>query len=400
MSALTPEAKSNIDYLSFEDGSELWLIGTAHVSKTSAELVAAALAEIAPDSILVELDTDRLAALQSEKTVSADAVLSAYKSGRTMQAFFGLLLTGYQERTARRLNSRPGEEFRRAAAYAAEHNIPLIPVDRNITITLRRMFQKTPKKEKLKLLLGLFSPAEKDSQRIEDLLSREDALTALMEKFGREMPSLTKVLLDERNRYMAIEIEAERGMRSVAIMGAAHREGVKELLQSPEALPEEQPDLDDEHETVLPVLARKWKLLAAASIAMLALLTIIFPLASFYAAITYLIVGSATTAILAILAKAHSVPVICTMLTAPFAPFFHLLRTGSFFGRLQLGLVPMRREDRDGISEDILTVKGWRSNHILRSLLTAIACGPGAWLGAGIGSLAATIAFVVLLIAG
>ena len=60
------EIEQNVHLLTFEDGKKLYLIGTAHVSQSSIELVHRIVDEVKPDTICIELDEKRFKAIRKK----------------------------------------------------------------------------------------------------------------------------------------------------------------------------------------------------------------------------------------------------------------------------------------------------------------------------------------------
>ena len=57
--------EQNIHKITFENEKQLFLIGTAHVSKNSADLVESRIHEIKPDIICIELDEQRFNSIKN-----------------------------------------------------------------------------------------------------------------------------------------------------------------------------------------------------------------------------------------------------------------------------------------------------------------------------------------------
>ena len=103
--------------LSYE-GKEITLIGTAHVSAKSADLVEEVIKDRKPDTVCVELCQSRYQALtEQDRWKNTDLI----KVIREKKAFFLLsnfMLASIQKKMAKKLNIRPGEEMMRAIQAA------------------------------------------------------------------------------------------------------------------------------------------------------------------------------------------------------------------------------------------------------------------------------------------
>ena len=61
-------------------------------------------------------------------------------------------------------------------------------------------------------------------------MRQKDVLTELMEELGRAYPDLKRVLIDERDGYLAQRIRETEGRRVVAVVGAGHVAGMRRAL--------------------------------------------------------------------------------------------------------------------------------------------------------------------------
>ena len=98
-----------------------------------------------------------------------------------------------------------GKEMIRAIELAAENDIRLEIVDRDISTTLHRLVTKVSFWQKIKifsgLIVGIFIGEEVDREQIENL-KKGDMLHSVIEEFGDSLPQIKKVLIDERDEFM------------------------------------------------------------------------------------------------------------------------------------------------------------------------------------------------------
>ncbi|MEA3254992.1 MAG: TraB/GumN family protein [Candidatus Altiarchaeota archaeon] len=217
------------------DGKEIFLIGTAHVSRESVDLVRTTIEEVKPDVVAVELCEQRHHAIVNQKRWDETGINKVIQGGRTYLFLMQLLLTNFQRKIGDELGVKPGSEMIQALDMAKERDIPVALVDRDIQITLKRAFNRMSLREKLKILYGLISGVFEGEEINEDLieeLKEKDVLTELMEELGREVPSIKEVLVDERNHYIADKIIGLKEKKVVGVVGAGHVEGIKNLLES------------------------------------------------------------------------------------------------------------------------------------------------------------------------
>jgi pheromone shutdown protein TraB len=119
---------------------QVYIVGTAHVSEKSAELVAQTIDAVQPTLVMLELDRKRLkgapAAASSASTPQPPRRPSLLE--RTGAWVVGSLLSSlYKSLDDLGLNS--GREFSVALTKARENNIQILLADRDVDETLRRL---------------------------------------------------------------------------------------------------------------------------------------------------------------------------------------------------------------------------------------------------------------------
>jgi len=137
------------------DGIDYTLIGTAHVSRASAEAVKELASEGDFDSIAVELCQARYDALTAEKNWTDLDLYKIVREGKAGLVMANLALSAYQRRIADQFGIEPGAEMKAAAVAAKERNLPLQLVDRDLALTLKRSYASVPWYKRLYLMAGL-----------------------------------------------------------------------------------------------------------------------------------------------------------------------------------------------------------------------------------------------------
>ncbi len=146
-----PYDSEDVYYLNI-DGKQHIIIGTAHVSQESADLVSEVISKEKPDCVCLELDEQRYKAI-SEKTKWENLnVKSVIKEKQLSTLIINLILAGYQKKIGDQLGVAPGQEFVQAAEVAKSLNIPLELCDRNVRITIRRAWRSMTFFQKMKLI--------------------------------------------------------------------------------------------------------------------------------------------------------------------------------------------------------------------------------------------------------
>ncbi len=199
------------------------LVGTGHVMKESVRLVRGAIAQ-KPDIVAVELDMVRLRSIGKKRKLSLGQAL---KSGKA-EALAYFLLQGFQTKAGKAMGVKPGRDMLVAVKEANAHRIPVFLIDRDIRITMRRLTRQLTLKEKLNivksLILGAFGLSK------EDISAVMDNKDELMVEFKKELPSAYRVLVSERDAYMAAMLLQTPPGRVLVVIGAGHLEGLRREL--------------------------------------------------------------------------------------------------------------------------------------------------------------------------
>jgi pheromone shutdown-related protein TraB len=213
------------------------LIGTAHISKESVKEVKEAIKKYKPDIVAVELCQRRYDAITKKDKWEKTPITKLLKSNNAYLMLAQTFLASIQRRLGKEYGVEPGSEMIAALKEAKKQKIDVALVDRDITVTLKRAWRKMGIREKfrlswefLKALLGY------DEEEMEDLdlekLMDQDVITALMEEFGEIAPSISDVLIHERDEYIAKKIQEESRKGTVlAVVGAGHVKGIKSKLE-------------------------------------------------------------------------------------------------------------------------------------------------------------------------
>jgi pheromone shutdown-related protein TraB len=215
------------------------LIGTAHISKDSVVEVKKVIEEYKPDTVAVELCQRRYDAITKKKEWENTPITKLLKSGNAYLFLLQTFLGSIQRRLGKEYGIEPGSEMVAAINEAKKYGLKVALIDRDISITLHRAWRKMGLREKfrltwefLKAILGY------DEEELEELdlkkLMDQDVISSLMEEFGEIAPSVTSVLINERDQYIAKKIldESKKG-KVVAVVGAGHLKGIQEYIKNP-----------------------------------------------------------------------------------------------------------------------------------------------------------------------
>ena len=210
------------------------ILGTAHVSSESVELVRNQIEEWGPDLVAVELCPSRMAALTEPESLDSEDLLKIIKEGRSAMILLQSALAAQQRRMGISSGEKPGAELLAAVNAAEESDIPVEMIDRDVVITLRRAWKKMGLIEKWRILNALLWEEEDDEVSIDEVLGDSDLLSSMMEEAREVAPRAGEVLIDERDAFLAGRIQQIRGKGKVlAVIGAGHLSGVVHNLGEP-----------------------------------------------------------------------------------------------------------------------------------------------------------------------
>lgn len=215
--------------------AHIHLLGTSHIASKSVQDIRKAVEEIKPDIVAVELDRQRLHSLlhQGKTSRSPKLIKHVGLSGY----LFAVIGAWLQKKLGRMVGMQPGADMLEAVKQAKKHNIPLLLLDRDISITLKTLSKNLTRKEKWRFFTDLFFGWAKKSPKVKiDLkeVPEEQLITKLIAQLKNRYPTFYDVLVHQRNEFMTRRLVAvarkEPEKTILAIIGAGHREGMQHLL--------------------------------------------------------------------------------------------------------------------------------------------------------------------------
>lgn len=385
------ELEQNVDEI-IDGEKTIFLVGTAHVSRASAELVERVIRELQPDVVCVELCEPRYSSLKDKHRWQQTNIFDVIRSGRSYVLLTQLLLMAFQKRLADQFDVTPGEEMQRAITVANETGASLSVIDRDIKTTLKRAWSKAGFWSLIKLstsMLGSLFSKEEVSEEVIEELKQGDALFAIMSEFGQLLPGIKGVLIDERDLYMAEMLRRTAGKKIVAVVGAGHVPGMKAAYGS---------TIDLAALEQLPPPSLMLRLFVWA----LPLLVVVLTAYGFYASgsetgqqmiYTWIVATGSLSALGALLALAHPLTIISAFVAAPITTLNPALAAGWVAGLVEAMLRKPRVVDLENIGNDVTSAKGFWGNRVTKVLLVVAFCNIGAAIGTfvGLGKMAAML---------
>jgi pheromone shutdown-related protein TraB len=366
---------------------DILLVGTAHISAESVELVHKVIAEQRPDCVCVELDERRYRALAEKSRWEGLDLREVIRHRQLATLLLNFLLSSYQRRLGGKLGVTPGSELLEATRTAEALGIRFTLCDRDIRITLRRAWGALSLLDKSKLLASALVGLVEEQELSEDELRRirqKDVLSELMQELGRVMPALRRVLIDERDGYLAQKIRESEGKKIVAVVGAGHIAGMRAALLSNEPV-------DMDKVTRIPEVSLGWKVLGWSIPALIVASIVIIGMTKGAAAagsnaLFWALANSIPTALATMLALGHPLTVLAAFLVAPFSSMSPLIGAGHVTAFVQAYVYPPRVHEFSTVSEDIAVLSNWWRSRLLRVLLVFILSSIGGLIGVWIGS--------------
>lgn len=263
---------------------EVFLLGTAHISKDSSRDVSQLLESVKPDAIFLELCHQRLGLLETSddnkdidadeqdeanihdlsnnnKTKKAVGFLGLFRRGknnsrkkkkgsdkkridtRSFSSIASSLLSNVQGDYAESLGVELGGEFCAAYQYWKRvvprgsgsyrkvnrtNNVHMILGDRPVTLTLTRAWESLRIWGKIKLMVGLLvsslrkpNPDELREWMEKILYGDTDLMTKSVTELAKHFPTLAEVILKERDAYMACKLH--QTCRRLLVAGSRSR---------------------------------------------------------------------------------------------------------------------------------------------------------------------------------
>lgn len=352
------------------DGVEYTLLGTAHVSRISAEVVQRALASGHFDAVAVELCAARHQAMTQKESWGDLDLFALLRQGKGGMMMASLALAAYQRRIAEQFGIEPGAEMKAAIAGARQAGIPVQLIDREIGITLRRTSRRLSLWRRWVLIngliLSLLTREEISAQEVERL-KEGDLLNQTFSEFSDSSPELYETLIAERDQFMAARLRQENdgqsARRVLAVIGAGHLAGTTRALSADEEPRERVRALND-----MPPASKFLKLLPwAILVAVLSGWAIGFarsPELGWTLVLTWIVINGSLSALGALLARAHPLTVLTAVFAAPLTSLNPTIGAGMVTGAVEAWLRKPRVLDFESLRDDVMSLAGWYRNRV------------------------------------
>ena len=374
------------------DGKKILLIGTAHISQSSVDEVNTVINQVKPDTVCIELCSSRYQAMLEKDQWKNMDIFKVIREGKSFLLFANLIMTAFQKRLGSKLGVKPGSEMFEAANVAEKLNSELVLADRDVKITLQRTWRGMRFWGKMKvlgqLLASLFIREEISKEEIEKL-KESDALSEAMKMLAEQSPEMKRILIDERDQYMAEKIRQSMGKLIVAVVGAGHVKGLTAELENKHNLAE----LESVPPTGKAVAWLKWGIPAL----IIALIVYGFFTVDTDVSIEmiqrWFLINGTLSALGTAAAFGHPITIATAFVAAPFTSLNPTIAAGWVAGLVEALLRKPQVRDFENLADDITHLRGFWQNNITRILLVVIFAN----LGSAIGTFAGGFAIATLL---
>lgn len=370
---------SMIHRLTFRE-KEIILLGTAHVSKDSALLVKEVIETEKPETVAVELCQSRYQSIRQKNKWQDMDIIKVIKEKKTFLLLSNLLMASFQKRVAKKLGIKPGQEMIQAIETAEATHAGIHLADRDIRITLARIWHAMGWWDKIKLLFQIIlslGNVEEISEKDIEKMKQQDMIESFLSELGKEMPILHQILIDERDRYLAHRIQTAPGNKIVAVVGAGHIPGIKSHFNN---------DTDITDLEALPpkkIFSRLFKWIIPLFIMGL------FIVGFFYGGsvtgsdmiLRWILANGILAGLGASIALAHPFTIVSSVLAAPLTSINPMIAAGWVSGLVEALVRKPRVKDFEALADDILSVKGFWKNKVTRILLVVVFTNLGSTVG-------------------
>jgi pheromone shutdown-related protein TraB len=369
-----------------KDGREFIIVGTAHISRQSANLVKEVIETERPDTVCVELDEKRYKSLSEKKRWESLDLKTIIREKQLSTLIMNLVLASYQKKLGEKLGVEPGSELLQATQTATELDLPIELCDREVRITLRRAWHSMSFWQKLKFLTsglaGLFEKQELNEEKLAELRSK-DVLSEMMEELGKAMPVLKRVLIDERDTYLAEKTKMASGTKIVTVVGAGHVNGIIKHLKDDRKVNLSDIEKIPPSKHIVKIIGWGIPTIIVASILFIGYSKGLAEAGD--NAIYWFLANGIPSGLGAVIALAHPLTILTAFLAAPFTSLTPVIGAGYVAAFVQVYYQPPVVKEIQNVISDFGNLANWWKNKLLRVFLVFILTSLGSVIGTYVG---------------
>lgn len=365
------------------------LLGTAHVSRASADKVQELIATGHYDAVAVELCPSRHKAIVNPDAMAQMDLFQVIRKGQASMIAANLALGAFQQRMAEQLDIEPGAEMRVAIKDAQAAHLPVLLIDREIGTTMKRIYYNVPWWKRITIFAGLIESViskEKFSAADIEKLKEGDVLESSFSQFAENEKDLFRPLISERDEYMTArllkECQENDYQHILAVVGAGHLNGMAQQLTAHTQMDSDTriAQLDE-----IPPPSRWVKLLPTLFVVfILAGLVIGFmqsPEIGISMVLDWILITGGLSALGTAMALAHPLSILSAFLAAPLTTLHPAIGAGMVVAAVEAYMRKPKVSDFNRLRADTTSLKGWWNNQVTRVLLIFILSSLGAAIG-------------------
>jgi len=377
-------------------GTEITFLGTAHVSKASADMVGTLLSSGDYDAVAIELCPSRHNAIVNPDALAKMDLFEIFREKKAVMVAANLALGAYQQRMAEQLDIEPGAEMRAAINIAHEHELPIYLIDREISITLKRIYRNVSWWKRLNLFSGLIASLvtrQKVSEEEIERLKEGDLLESAFTQFAEQAQELYEPLINERDHYMAARIEQEivehQPKHILVVIGAGHMSGMVNCIENINQGSNPEATIDRLDTVPAPSLLPKFLpwIIVALVITGFAIGFSRNTELGWSLVIDWVLINGGLAALGALLATAHPMTIIGAFIAAPLTSLNPTIGAGMVTAAIEIYFRRPKVADFSTLRQDTSSIRGWWRNQVSRTLLVFLF----STLGSGVGTYLAGI---------
>ncbi len=363
------------------EGRRITVLGTAHISRASADKVTEMIDRGGYDAVAIELCPSRHNALMNPDDLARMDLFEVFRKKKASMVAASLVLGAYQQRMAEQLDIMPGAEMLAAIDGARARHLPVLLIDREIAVTLRRVYRNVPWWKRLSLVSGLLASlvsSRKISEAEIERLKEGDILESTFSQFAEQSRELYVPLIEERDSYMSARMVnelAEGGYHNMlAIVGAGHLRGIATRL--PEFLDTQALKSADKTIRELDEIPQPshWPKTISWLVVLLVLTGFVIgfsrsPELGLRMMLDWIVINGGLAALGTAIAGGHAVSIAGAFAAAPLTSLNPMIGAGMVTAAIESWVRKPQVGDFAQLRKDTASFRGWRRNRVARTLL-------------------------------
>lgn len=373
------------------DGVSITILGTAHISKSSADAVEHMIDDGDYDAVALELCQNRFDGIKDPNALARMDLLEIIRKGKGTMVMASLALGAFQQRLADQLGVEPGADMRAGIKSAEAKDLPVLLIDRDLGVTLKRVYRSVPWWRRLSvfsmLMASVISKRSISEQEVEQL-KQHDALDAAFNQFAEQSAEIYQPLIDERDHYMAArliqEAKSSGCKRILAVVGAGHMAGMLRYFASMQAQHESPAEEVAKLEQVPPA-SMVWHMIPWLIVAVILTgFAVGFSHSSelgWGLVQTWVLINGTLAALGAMLVGAHPITIVSAFIAAPLTSLNPTISAGVVTAAVEAMVRKPSVGDFVTLRVDTSHFKGWWTNRVAHTFMVFFMTGMGSVLG-------------------